>query len=115
VFVGSFVCRVKPDKRSEFCASVGDLIDRVRWQQGCVNCRLAVDVEMPGTYSVQSEWMNRASLDRFLQSGEYRVFKGMRVLMQDEPRFAIEEVLRRSTPPFSPADRRPRGSPRREG
>jgi quinol monooxygenase YgiN len=115
VFIGSFVCRVKPDKQSEFCASVADLMDRVRSQEGCVDCRLAADVETTGTFSVLSEWIDRTSLDRFLQSSEYRVLKGMRILMQDEPRFAIEEVLRLSRPPFSPADRRRHESPRKEG
>ena len=93
MLIGSFVCRVKPDKQSEFCASVADLMDRVRWLEGCRECRLVADVEMAGTYTVLSEWVDRTSLDRFLQSPEYSVLKGMRILMEDEPRLGVNEVV----------------------
>ena len=68
VLIGSFACRVKPDKRSEFCASVGDLMDRVRWLQGCLDCLLVADVEVDGAYTLLCGWRDRAGLDRFLQT-----------------------------------------------
>jgi quinol monooxygenase YgiN len=96
VLIGSFACRVKPDKQSEFCASVADLMDRVRWLRGCVDCLLVADVAMDGSFRLISGWSDRAGLDRFLQSAEYRVLKGMRILMEDEPRLTVDEVVRRS-------------------
>jgi quinol monooxygenase YgiN len=97
VLIGSFTCRVRPDKQSEFCASVGDLMDRVRWLQGCLDCLLVADVTVDGSYRLLCGWSDRAGLDRFLRSPEYRVLRGMRILMEDEPSFAVDEVVKRSS------------------
>jgi quinol monooxygenase YgiN len=104
VLIGTFGCRVKPDKQTEFLASVADVMERARWLPGCLDCRLVANVEGGGGFSLVCEWSGPDGLDRFLRSPEFRVLKGMRILMDDEPRLVVDEVVRRAG--ISPAPRR---------
>jgi quinol monooxygenase YgiN len=91
-----FTCRVTPDKQAEFLASVADVMERARWLPGCLDCRLVTNVAGGGGFSLLCEWSGREGLDWFLQSAEFRVLKGMRILMEDDPSLIVEEVVSRA-------------------
>jgi quinol monooxygenase YgiN len=100
VFVTSFDCHAKPEKKSELHASLGDLMDRTRWMPGCLGCRLVSASEDPCSLTLIHEWSDRVGLDRFLASAEYRVLRGMRFLMDEEPRLAVDDVVMRARIPL---------------
>jgi quinol monooxygenase YgiN len=99
VLVGTYACRVKPDKQGEFLSSIRDLVDRTRWMSGCLDCRLLADVHDPGAFTVVSEWAGREGFSRFLESAEYRVLRGMSILMSGDARFCVDDVVTRSPVP----------------
>jgi quinol monooxygenase YgiN len=96
LFVASFVCHVNPEKRAELLASLVRLMDRTRWLPGCLGCRLVAATEDPGSLTLIQEWSSHSALDWFLRSAEYRILKGMRFLMDEEPGLAVDEVVNRA-------------------
>jgi quinol monooxygenase YgiN len=100
--VTSFDCHAKPEKQSELHASLGDLMDRTRWMPGCLGCRLVSATEDRRSLTLIHEWSDRLALDRFLESAEYRVLRGMRFLMDGEPRLAVDDVVTRASIPLRP-------------
>ena len=104
MLVTSFTCHVKPEKESELQVSFGDLMDRTRALPGCLGGRLVASTEDPQAFTLIHEWSDRGALQRFLDSAEYRVLKGMRFLMDQEPRLAVDEVVTRALIPLGPRD-----------
>jgi quinol monooxygenase YgiN len=104
VLVTSFTCHVKPEKEAELQVSFGNLMDRTRALPGCLACRLVAATEDPRAFTLIHEWSDRGALHRFLESAEYRVLKGMRFLMDQEPRLAVDEVVTRASIPLGPRD-----------
>jgi quinol monooxygenase YgiN len=104
VLVTSFTCHVKPEKEAELQVSFGNLMDRTRALPGCLACRLVASTEDPHAFTLIHEWSDRGALHRFLESAEYCVLKGMRFLMDQEPRLAVDEVVTRALIPLSPRD-----------
>jgi len=96
VFIGSLACRIRPEKEGEFMASIEDLMERTRWLPGCFGGRLLSDLGEGHTMTLVIEWADRDGFDRFLRSNEYRIMLGMRILMEDEPRFTVDEVITRA-------------------
>ena len=102
VLVTSFHCHVKAEKEAELQVSLGNLMDRTRALPGCLACRLFAATEDPQAFTLIQEWSDRGALRRFLESVEYRVLKGMRFLMDQEPRLAVDEVVARALIPLGP-------------
>jgi quinol monooxygenase YgiN len=102
VLVTSFACHVKPENERELRASLGTLMEHTRWQPGCLGCRLVSSSDDSRALTLIHEWSDRGALDRFLGSGEYRVLRGMRFLMDEEPRLAVDEVVVRARIPITP-------------
>jgi quinol monooxygenase YgiN len=96
VLVAAYACRVRPEKQAEFLSSIRDLVDRTRWMSGCVECRLLADVHDPGAFMVISEWTGHDGFDRFLDSPEYGVLRGMTILMAADVRFSVDDVVTRA-------------------
>jgi quinol monooxygenase YgiN len=96
VLVAAYACRVRPEKQTEFLSSIRDLVDRTRWMRGCLGCRLLADVHDPGAFTVTSEWTGHDGFDRFLESSEYRVLRGMTILMAVDVRFSVDDVVTRA-------------------
>jgi quinol monooxygenase YgiN len=105
VLVTSFACHVKSEKESELRASLANLMDRTRWLPGCLGCRLVAASDDPRSFTLIHEWSDHQALDGFLESAEYRVLRGMRFLMDEEPRLAVDEVVVRARIPLNPDDR----------
>jgi quinol monooxygenase YgiN len=96
VLVAAYACRVKAEKQSEFLSSIRDLVDRTRWMSGCQGCRLLADVHDPGAFTVASEWTGHDGFERFLESPEYHVLRGMTILMAEDVRFSVDDVVTRA-------------------
>jgi quinol monooxygenase YgiN len=99
VFICSLDCRIRPDKEDEFLGSIDDLMERTRWLRGCFGCRLMADLGEGHALTLVTEWADRDSFHRFLRSDEYRIMLGMRILMEGEPRFTVDEVITRALIP----------------
>ena len=99
MFISSLACRVRPEKEEEFLASIDDLMERTRWLSGCFGYRLLADLGEGHAVTLVIEWADRNGFDRFLRSNEYRIMLGMRILMEDEPRFTVDEVITRARIP----------------
>lgn len=105
MLVTSFGCHVKPEKEGELRSSLGNLLDRTRWLPGCLGCRLVAATDDPRAFTLIHEWSDRQALDAYLESGEYRVLRGMRFLMDEEPRMGVDEVVVRASIPLNSDDR----------
>ena len=96
MLVAAYACRVKPEKQAEFLSSIRDLVDKTRWLSGCLDCRLLADVHDPGAFTLISEWTGHESFERFLDSPEYTVLRGMTILMAADVRFSVDDVVTRA-------------------
>jgi hypothetical protein len=77
---------------------------RTRWLPGCLGSRLVAATDDSRALTLVHEWSDRRALERFLDSGEYRVLRGMRFLMDAEPRLAVDEVIVRARIPLDRDD-----------
>lgn len=99
MFICSTACRIRPEKQAEFLTSMQDLMERTRWLPGCFGCRLVAELGEPSAVTIVMEWADRESLDQFLQSTEYHIILGMRILMDEEPRVIVDQVVTRTHMP----------------
>jgi quinol monooxygenase YgiN len=99
VLIGAYACRVRAEKQAEFLSCIREIVDRTRWMSGCLDCRLWADVHDPGAFSFLSEWTCREDFTRFLESAEYRVLRGMTILMAADARFSVDDVVTRTALP----------------
>ena len=97
MLLASIVFRVQPHKRDEALSAVDETLRRMRTAPGCARTRLVADTEDPNMLTVLSEWQTAASADSFFASREFQIFKGMRILMRDEPVLVIDDVRSRVT------------------
>ena len=100
MLVTSFACHARPETEGELRSSLETVMDRTRWLPGCLGSRLVAATDDPHALTLVHEWSDHSALDRFLDSGEYRVLRGMRFLMDEEPRLAVDEVVFRARIPL---------------
>ena len=96
MFISSVAFRIRPDKQTEFLTSIKELMERTRWIKGCFGCRLMAELGEFQSVALVAEWGDRDGLDRFLQSHEYHIMLGMRILTLEEPRVTVDEVTTRA-------------------
>ena len=89
--------RAQPHKRSEILSAVDATIERLRRASGCVKARLLADTEDPNAFILVSEWLTIADADAFFDSREFQIFRGMRMLLRDEPTIILDNVQTRVT------------------
>ena len=87
--------RAQPHKRSEILSAVDATIERLQRASGCMKARLLVDSEDPNAFSLVSEWLTLADADAFFDSREFQIFRGIRMLLRDEPRIILDDVQTR--------------------
>ena len=95
--IASVAFRVQPHKRAEVLAAVDDTVARMRRAPGCARTRLYTDAEDPNTFTLWSEWYSAASADGFFASRDFRIFRGLRLLLRDDPVLVLDEVRSRIT------------------
>jgi quinol monooxygenase YgiN len=89
--------RVQPHKRSEALSALDSLVQRMRMIAGCSRSRVLTDSEDPNIFMLASEWNDASAAEAFLNSREFQIFKGVRILMRDEPFIVLDDVRTRVT------------------
>jgi quinol monooxygenase YgiN len=97
MLLASISFRVQPHKRSEAFSAVDALVQHMRSASGCARCRVLTDSEDPNIFMVASEWHDSSAAEAFLGSREFQIFKGVRILMRDEPFIVLDDVRTRVT------------------
>jgi quinol monooxygenase YgiN len=97
MLVASLGFRVQPHKRAEVLSAVDATLGWMRQAPGCTRSRLLADADDPNAFTVLSEWQSAGSADRFFTSREFQLFKGVRILLRDEPVIVFDEVQSRLT------------------
>ena len=97
MLLASINFRAQPHKRAELLDTVDDVLERMRQASGCGRCRLLVDADDPYSFTVASEWQLARDADAFFESREFQIFKGVRILLRDEPVLVRDEVSSRVT------------------
>jgi quinol monooxygenase YgiN len=97
VVLASISFRARPHKRSEILSAVDDAVERMRHTAGCERCRLLVDTEDQNAFTVMSEWQTTGEADAYFNSREFRIFRGIRILLREEPVIVFDEIQSRFT------------------
>jgi quinol monooxygenase YgiN len=97
MLIASINFRVQPHKRAEALSAVDSLTERMRTLPGCARSRILTDSEDANAFLIASEWLDMESVEAFLDSRTFRLFKGVRFLMRDEPCIVIDDVRARAT------------------
>ena len=69
----------------------------MRQAPGCRRCRLLVDTEDPNAFTLASEWLSPHTAESFFDSREFQIFRGIRILLREEPLLVLDEVRERVT------------------
>jgi quinol monooxygenase YgiN len=89
--------RVQPHKRAEVLSAIDSLVQRMRDAAGCARSRILMDTEDANAFLIGSEWADAVSADTFFSSREFQIFRGIRILMRDEPLITVDEIRSRTT------------------
>ena len=92
MLLASIGFRVQPHKRAEALSAVDETVRRMRTTSGCARSRLLEDADDPNAFMVISEWQSTATADVFFNSRDFQIFKGIRILLRDEPVIIFDEV-----------------------
>lgn len=97
MLLASLRFRAQPQKRGEVLSAIDETVNRMRMAAGCDRSRLMADADDPNTLAVISEWQSAKTADRFFNSREFQIFRGIRILLRDEPVIVLDEVQSRVT------------------
>jgi quinol monooxygenase YgiN len=97
MLLASISFRVQPHKRSEALSAVDSLVERMRAAEGCARSRILNDSEDPNLFVVASEWSGVHAAEAFFDSRTFQIFKGVRILMREEPFIVLDDVRARVT------------------
>jgi quinol monooxygenase YgiN len=97
VLLASIGFRVQPHKRAEVLSAVDETLRRMRQASGCARTRLMADTEDPNAFTVLSEWQSAVMANAFFSSRDFQIFRGIRMLLRDEPVIVLDDVRSRVT------------------
>jgi quinol monooxygenase YgiN len=97
MLLASISFRVQPHKRPEALSALDALVERMRTSEGCARSRVFSDSEDPNSFLVASEWSDTDAAEAFFGSRRFQIFKGVRILMRDEPFIVLDDVRARVT------------------
>jgi quinol monooxygenase YgiN len=89
--------RVLPHKRAEGLGAIDMLAGHMRSAVGCGRSRVMNDTEDINAFVLLSEWKESGHADTFFSSREFQIFKGIRILLRDEPYIVLDDVRTRMT------------------
>jgi quinol monooxygenase YgiN len=90
--LASIAFRTQPHKRAEVLSAVDEVTRRMRQARGCARARLLADAEDPNSFLILSEWLTSEDADVFFSSRDLQLFRGIRILLRDEPVILLQEV-----------------------
>jgi quinol monooxygenase YgiN len=97
MLLASIAFRAQPHKRAEILSAVDETVRRMRNAAGCARSRLMADADDPNAFSVFSEWQSPENAEAFFSSRDFQIFKGIRILLRDEPVIVFDDVRSRVT------------------
>jgi quinol monooxygenase YgiN len=97
MLLASIIFRVQPCKLAEALSAVDDLAHVMRATQGCSRSRVLSDSDDPNSYILASEWCDTNAAEAFFGSRHFQIFKGIRILMREEPFIVLDDVRARVT------------------
>jgi quinol monooxygenase YgiN len=97
MLLASISFRVQPHKLAEALSAVDALVERMRTAEGCARSRVLSDSDDPNSFVVASEWSDTNAAEAYFGSREFQIFKGVRILMRDEPFIVLDDVRARVT------------------
>lgn len=97
MLVATIGFRAQPHKRAEVLDAIDEIVERMRKAAGCCRSRLLMDTDDPNVYALVSEWLSGEHADTFFNSRDFQIFRGIRVLLKDEPAIIMDEVHTRTT------------------
>ena len=97
MLLASISFRIQPHKRDEALSAVDALVQRMRTASGCARSRVLSDSEDQNLFVVASEWSDANAAEAFFGSREFQIFKGVRILMREEPFIVLDDVRARVT------------------
>lgn len=97
MLLATITFRVQPHKHAEALSAVDALVQRMRSAIGCARGRVLSDSEDHNLFMVMSEWNDANAAEAFFGSREFQIFKGVRILMREEPVIVLDEVSTRVT------------------
>jgi quinol monooxygenase YgiN len=95
--LASLTSRVQSFKRAEALSSVDALVQRMRGTSGCLRSRVLIDTDDVNSFMVVSEWIDPATAEAFVASCDFRVFRGIRILLRDQPVIVLDDIRTRTT------------------
>ena len=97
MLIASISFRVQPHMRAEALSAVDALVQRMRAADGCARGRVLSDSEDQNLFMLASEWNDANAAEAFFGSREFQIFKGVRILMREEPYIVLDDVRARVT------------------
>jgi len=97
MLLASISFRSLPYKRDEALSGVDALVQRMRTSAGCARCRILCDSDDQNLFVVISEWSDATAAEAFFGSRGFQVFKGLRILMREEPCIVLDDIRARVT------------------
>jgi quinol monooxygenase YgiN len=94
--VGTIQMKVRSEKRREFLQTMDDLMEELRELHGCSSYRFYMSNGDPSEFQLISEWADFDVFQSHLTSHAFRVFRGSRPLLSDEPYAHVDLVSRRA-------------------
>jgi len=89
--------RTQPHKQAEILSAVDQLVVHMLRARGCARGRVLSDLEDSNAFLIVSEWASLDDVNAFLASREFRIFRGIRMLLRGQPTFVLDEVRHRVT------------------
>ena len=65
-----------PEKRREFLLTISSLLDSIRREEGCRDCRFYEEADDPDSFLLVGEWNTGADYYRHTNSEEFAVLQG---------------------------------------
>lgn len=95
-YIATIVLQVRPSKRPEVLSAIRQIMRGLRTTPGCVVCRSLTEADDANTVMVVSEWSTEEALEELLNSEEFLVLRGMRMLLQKSTQLVVDEVIART-------------------
>ena len=92
MLIASLSFRVQPHKRSEALSAVDALVQSMRTAPGCARSRILSDTEDANAFQIESEWGDPAAAEAFFASREFQIFRGIRILLRDDPLITFDDI-----------------------
>ena len=97
MLLASISFRVQPFKRAEAHSAIDSLVQAMRAAPGCARSRVLNDSDDENLFMIASEWSDADAAEAFFGSREFQIFKGVRILMREDPFIILDDVRARVT------------------